>query len=403
MGPEHRSRPARSQGYLTKASGRTSSGHDRQAAVRERSSREHGAHRAAGLPGRARPGRRRRRLVGDVPVGDEGLPGPAGRRQRRGVAGDDRPPQGHRRHPRGRPPRHPGRRDPGHRPATARRGSVPPPASTTTWPTPSPRCRRSRNRPSPTTTWPGCPTPMSPHILGGSADAARRAAADGIATLAAHLPGRRRNERRALMNTDDLTRDLVAGLPRHRRPPAPAARPAGRAPRTGTASSTSPTGRSTAPVGPLLLAATDAGPGPGRLRPRGPRRRPAGPGRPDQPPYPARPRPPGRGRPGTRGVLRRATAQLRPAAGLAAVRRVPARGAEPPARDRLRAAPPATPQSPSWPATPRRSAPSARPARPTRCRSSCPATGSSAPTAAWAATVGGPDAKRTLLTLEAAA
>ena len=47
----------------------------------------------------------------------------------------------------------------------------------------------SRNKPSPTTTSPGCPTPKSPAILGGSADAARRAAADGIAALRRSFPG----------------------------------------------------------------------------------------------------------------------------------------------------------------------------------------------------------------------
>jgi len=51
----------------------------------------------------------------------------------------------------------------------------------------------------------------------------------------------------------------------------------------------------------------------------------------------AAPRPPGRARTGTRRVLHRQAAQLRPAAGLAAGRRVPARRAEPPARDRVRA------------------------------------------------------------------
>ena len=44
-----------------------------------------------------------------------------------------------------------------------------------------------------------------------------------------------------------------------------------------------------------------------------------------------RPRPPGRGRPGAGRVLRRPPAHVRPGAGLAAVRRVPAHGAGPPA------------------------------------------------------------------------
>ena len=62
---------------LTKASAGAFTGHDREAAVcggrrRPRSDR------AARLPGRTGARRRRRRLVGDVPVRDAGLPGPAG-------------------------------------------------------------------------------------------------------------------------------------------------------------------------------------------------------------------------------------------------------------------------------------------------------------------------------------
>ena len=45
------------------------------------------------------------------------------------------------------------------------------------------------------------------------------------------------------------------------------------------------------PVGALLLAATEAGPGPGGVRPRGPRRRARDAGRPGQPADPARARP----------------------------------------------------------------------------------------------------------------
>jgi len=52
---------------------------------------------------------------------------------------------------------------------------------------------------------------------------------------------------------------------------------------------------------------------------------------------------------------------------------------------------------------PRPSAPSARHVPRTRFPSSCPATASSDPTAAWAAYLGGLDAKTTLLELEAAA
>ena len=48
----------------------------------------------AGVPGPAVAGRRRRRVVGDVPVGAAGLPAPASGQRRAGVAGDHRPPQG---------------------------------------------------------------------------------------------------------------------------------------------------------------------------------------------------------------------------------------------------------------------------------------------------------------------
>ena len=67
----------------------------------------------------------------------------------------------------------------------------------------------------------------------------------------------------------------------------------------------------------------------------------------------------------------------------------------PTARPQLRA-------SPSWPATRRRSGRSAPPARPTRCRSSCRATGSCARDGALGGYLGGAEAKRTLLDLEAA-
>ena len=60
-------------------------------------------------------------------------------------------------------------------------------------------------------------------------------------------------------------------------------------PRRPRASSTSPTGPSTRPVGSLLLAAHRPRPGPGRVRRRGPRRRAADAGRPDQPAGAARP------------------------------------------------------------------------------------------------------------------
>ena len=50
-------------------------------------------------------------------------------------------------------------------------------------------CRPSRGRPSRTTTSPGCRTPRSPPSSAARADTARRAAADGIATLRRVYPG----------------------------------------------------------------------------------------------------------------------------------------------------------------------------------------------------------------------
>ena len=54
--------------------------------------------------------------------------------------------------------------------------------------TPWPGCPPNSARPSPTTTSPGCRTPSVAAIVGGSTDAARRAAADGIATLRRTYP-----------------------------------------------------------------------------------------------------------------------------------------------------------------------------------------------------------------------
>ena len=201
---------------------------------------------AAGLPGRARAGRRRRRLVGDVPVRAARRTRTCPRRQRRGVAGDDRAPQGDRRHPGRGPPRGPGR------PTRPRPAAAPArTAATSTWPPRWPRCRPSSARPSPTTTWPACPTREIAAIIGGTADAARRAAADGIAAL--------RTTTRRTENSDERQTD--------RRPsagPAPSdswtgCAPGWPRPRRPRACSTSPTAPSTRPVGPLLLAATDHG------------------------------------------------------------------------------------------------------------------------------------------------
>ena len=111
------------------------------------------------------------------------------------MAGHHRPPQGHRRDPGDRPARHPGGRDPG--PPTRSQG---------------------RGRPRPRHQWAGLvadddlaealtrlpakqkqavayhylaglPYADVAAILGGSAEAARRAAADGVATLRRSYPG----------------------------------------------------------------------------------------------------------------------------------------------------------------------------------------------------------------------
>ena len=124
---------------------------------------------------------------------------PAGR-ERRGLAGDDRPPQGDRRHPGRRPARRsrsPSSRRPRRRPAD-------PTTATPTSSPRSPRCRRSSARPSPTTTSAGLPYAEIAELLGGSADAARRAAADGIAAL-------RRTHRGA--NPDERARLTCAAFP----------------------------------------------------------------------------------------------------------------------------------------------------------------------------------------------
>ncbi len=105
---------------------------------------------AAGVPGTARARRRRRRVVRDVPGGAAGVPRPGARRERRGVAGDHRAPQGRRRPPRptthAGPHRRPAR--PGVGAGSARR--VEPRTVGTPWPI----CRSRSAPPSSTTTWP---------------------------------------------------------------------------------------------------------------------------------------------------------------------------------------------------------------------------------------------------------
>ena len=135
--------------------------------------------RAAGVPRGARAGRRRRRLVGDVPGGDAGLPRPRptaptsrpgwsrsrtarrstydGPQQRRAVPTDER----------ARP--RPARRRPDRARAAVRR--------------PEASCPTSNGRPSPTTTSAGCSHREVAEVLGGTDAAARRASADGIENL----------------------------------------------------------------------------------------------------------------------------------------------------------------------------------------------------------------------------
>lgn len=78
-----------------------------------------------------------------------------------------------------------------------------------------------------------------------------------------------------------------------------------------------------------------AGAGPRRVRRGGPGRRPAGPGRQGQPAHPAGPCPPRPDRAGTRRIPR-GHRRVRPAARVAAVSRVQVRSAEAPARDQVR-------------------------------------------------------------------
>ena len=72
--------------------------------------------------------------------------------------------------------------------APSRTAPSPTPRRTTSCGPPWPNCRTSSATPSPTTTSPDCRTATSPPSLGGSVDAARRAAADGIAALRRTYP-----------------------------------------------------------------------------------------------------------------------------------------------------------------------------------------------------------------------
>ena len=122
--------------------------------------------------------RRRRRVVGDLPVGDEGVPVAARRRQRRGMARDDRPSPSHRCRTRPLPSRRADRRH--RRPRRPRPiGTEPDPdlvAALAALP--------DKQRQSVAYHYlAGLPYAEVAAILGGTAEAARRAAADGIASL----------------------------------------------------------------------------------------------------------------------------------------------------------------------------------------------------------------------------
>ena len=179
--------------------------------------------------------------------------------------------------------------------AAARRAPYPSPRP----PTPRPRTPRLVPPPALTATSPMSPSPAQqkqavayhylaglPYadvadIVGGSANAVRRP--QPTASPPSGAPIRAPPQRKeSPMNADDLARDLARAFP-----DAPGElrrlhdRLAASAERDGILDVAYRTVDS--PVGPLLLAATKAGPGPGRLRQRRPQHRPAGPGRPDQP------------------------------------------------------------------------------------------------------------------------
>src|SRR5262249_47894459 len=138
---------------------------------------------AAGMPGGAGTGRGGGRLVGNVPGRAEGVPAAGRGCQRGGVAGHDRAPQGHRRHPGGgaaarggRGAARAGRREDWGGDWWAARPALP-----------------ARQRAAVAYHYlAGLPYAQIAEITGGSTDAARRAAADGIKTLRATYLARTR-------------------------------------------------------------------------------------------------------------------------------------------------------------------------------------------------------------------
>ena len=117
-------------------------------------------------------------------------PRPAARQQRRGLAGDDRPPQGHR------PARAPGPAPaPGGRPpGTPRDERRPGPSRTAICGPPCRRCRPSSARPWPTTTSPACPTPRWRRSSAAVEAAARRSRRRRHRQPAQDLLGRERRD-----------------------------------------------------------------------------------------------------------------------------------------------------------------------------------------------------------------
>ena len=230
-------------------------------------------------------------------------------------------------------------------------------------------------------------------IVGGSEAAARRASADGIAAL-----------RRALLDhrpiRGDTMNDLFASLSdatplRAARP----ARPAGRRGRAGGAARR----RVPHPRHPRRHAAAGRDParaGAGGLRRGGPRRGARDARRAGQPAGAAGPGAARRDRPRARRVLRRDAPRLRRTPRPAAVLRVPGGGARAPAGDRLRPHRELRRRSPPRPATRRRSAPSASACATNPLPVVVPCHRVVRSDGSWGGYVGGPDAKRALLTLE---
>ena len=174
-------------------------------------------------------------------------------------------------------------------------------------------------------------------MTGGSTDAARRAAADGIARLRRTYPGAELPDGRLRRMTTNRRPGLLAALPAVTDADLAALhdRLAARRRRRGRARRGLP--HAGHPGGLAAARGHPGRAGPGRLRQRGPRPGAGDARRAGQPADPERARAARRRRARDRRVLRRPAPRLRPAARLPAQRRIPAHGAQPPARHRLRA------------------------------------------------------------------